>query len=147
MLENYLNDEKSNTELEFPSSLFCHERIFVRQQAQQRNLISRTFTFVFFSRFLGNKSIVFRRGAARIIAVSKSTNGSLLNKPQTHTSKQLRFSLNNPELTHEINTYLQSCPISADDNEILQAKIQKTPSSLNGIVRFRREPLLFSCII
>jgi hypothetical protein len=33
---------------------------------------------------------------------------------------------------HEINSYLQTYPISADDNDILQAKIQKTPSSLNG---------------
>jgi hypothetical protein len=32
----------------------------------------------------------------------------------------------------EVNLYLQSCPISAEDNDILQAKIQKTPSSLNG---------------
>jgi len=38
---------------------------------------------------------------------------------------------------HEINTYLQSCPISAGDNELLQAKIQKTPSSLNGKFKFR----------
>jgi hypothetical protein len=43
MLDNYLNDEKTNTEIEFPSSLFCHERIFVRQQAQKRNLVCRTF--------------------------------------------------------------------------------------------------------
>ena len=85
------------------------------------------------SRILILLFIIFRRGASRIIAVSKSTNGTLLNKPQTHTAKQLRFSLNNPQLTHEINTYLQSCPISPDDNDILQAKIQKTPSSLNGI--------------
>lgn len=44
MLDSYLNDDKTNTEIEFPSSLFCHERIFVRQQAQQRNLLCRTFT-------------------------------------------------------------------------------------------------------
>lgn len=132
MLDGYLNDEKSNTEIEFPSSLFCHERIFVRQQAQQRNLISRTFTFVFSTHFQEINPF-FRRGSSRIIAVSKSTNETLINKPHTHSTKQLRISLNNPQLMHEINTYLQSCPISPDDNDILQAKIQKTPSSLNGI--------------
>ena len=42
MLDNYLSEGKSNEEIEFPSSLFCHERVFVRQQAQQRNLICRT---------------------------------------------------------------------------------------------------------
>lgn len=42
MLDNYLNEGKTNGEIEFPSSLFCHERIFVRQQAQQRNLSCRT---------------------------------------------------------------------------------------------------------
>lgn len=78
----------------------------------------------------------FRRGASRIIAVSKSTNGSVLNKSNTPSTKQLKFSLNNPQLMHEINTYLQSCPISPDDNDILQAKIQKTPSSLNGNSKF-----------
>ena len=135
MLDSYLNDEKSNTEIEFPSSLFCHERIFVRQQAQQRNLLSRTFTCVFLNDFFPMNVVGFRRGASRIIAVSKSTNGSLLNKPNTPSTKQLRFSLNNPQLMHEINTFLQSCPISPDDNDILQAKIQKTPSSLNGTRR------------
>jgi hypothetical protein len=79
---------------------------------------------------------LFSRGASRIIAVSKSTNESLLNNPTNNSNKQLIFSLNNPQLMHEINMYLQSCPISADDNDILQAKIQKTPSSLNGLWRF-----------
>ena len=73
------------------------------------------------------------RGASRIIAVSKSTNESLVNNPTNNSNKQLIFSLNNPQLMNEINMYLQSCPISADDNDILQAKIQKTPSSLNGL--------------
>ncbi|CAF0759451.1 unnamed protein product [Rotaria sordida] len=114
MLDNYMNDDKSNTEIEFPSSLFCHERIFVRQQAQQRNLICRT---------LG-------RGASRVIAVSKSTNESILNN-NNDSNKQITFSLNNLQLIHDINIYLQSCPISAEDNDLLQAKIQKTPSSLN----------------
>ncbi|CAF4443558.1 unnamed protein product [Rotaria sp. Silwood2] len=114
MLNNYMNDDKSNTEIEFPSSLFCHERIFVRQQAQQRNLICRT----------------FGRGASRVIAVSKSTTESVLNNTND-SNKQITFSLNNLQLIHDINIYLQSCPISAEDNDLLQAKIQKTPSSLN----------------
>jgi hypothetical protein len=76
---------------------------------------------------------LFSRGASRIIAVSKSTNESLVNNPTNNSNKQLAFSLNNPQLMHEINMYLQTCPISADDNDILQAKIQKTPSSLNGL--------------
>ena len=84
------------------------------------------------SHYLSNLS---RRGASRIIAVSKSTNQSILNNSNNQSNKQLVFSLNNPLLMHEINTYLQSCPISADDNDILQAKIQKTPSSLNGLLR------------
>jgi hypothetical protein len=46
MLDSYINDDKANTEIEFPSSLFCHERIFVRQQAQQRNLIFRTLGYL-----------------------------------------------------------------------------------------------------
>jgi hypothetical protein len=77
---------------------------------------------------------IFRRGASRIIAVSKSTNESILNNNNNNnnSNKQLIFSLNNPQLMNEINIYLQSCPISAEDNDILQAKIQKTPSSLNG---------------
>jgi len=78
---------------------------------------------------------IFRRGASRIIAVSKSTNESILNNNNnnnTNSPKQLIFSLNNPQLMNEISNYLQTCPISAEDNDILQAKIQKTPSSLNG---------------
>jgi len=84
-------------------------------------------------------STIFRRGASRIVAVSKLTNESILNNNtnNNNSNKQLIFSLNNPQLMHEINTYLQSCPISAGDNELLQAKIQKTPSSLNGKFKFR----------
>jgi len=84
-------------------------------------------------------STIFRRGASRIVAVSKLTNESILNNNTNNNNpnKQLIFSLNNPQLMHEINTYLQSCPISAGDNELLQAKIQKTPSSLNGKFKFR----------
>ncbi|CAF3326176.1 unnamed protein product [Rotaria socialis] len=114
MLDNYMNDDKTNTEIEFPSSLFCHERIFVRQQVQQRKLVCRT----------------FGRGASRVIAISKSSNESVSNNT-TGSTKQIAFSLNNSQLMHDVNLYLQSCPISAGDNELLQAKIQKTPSSLN----------------
>ena len=46
MLENYINDDKNTAEIEFPSSLFCHERIFVRQQAQLRNLVCKTLGYV-----------------------------------------------------------------------------------------------------
>jgi hypothetical protein len=76
--------------------------------------------------------ILFRRGASRIIAVSKSTNESVLNNNNNNSNKQLLLSLNNPQLMNDINNYLQSCPISSEDNDLLQAKIQKTPSSLNG---------------
>ncbi|CAF0945614.1 unnamed protein product [Adineta steineri] len=114
MLDNYMNENKTNAEIEFPSSLFCHERIFVRQQAQQRNLICRT---------LG-------RGASRIIAVSKVSN-ELISNETNNSTKKITFSLNNSQLMNDVNVYLQSCPISAEDNDLLQAKIQKTPSSLN----------------
>ena len=87
---------------------------------------------------------LFSRGASRIIAVSKSTNESLVNNLTNNSNKQLAFSLNNPQLMHEINMYLQTCPISADDNDILQAKIQKTPSSLNGLRRISNEFYLFN---
>ncbi|CAF0814360.1 unnamed protein product [Adineta ricciae] len=114
MLDNYLNEGKSNEEIEFPSSLFCHERVFVRQQAQQRNLVCRT----------------VGRGATRVIAVSKSPN-ELISNNSNITPKQLTLSLDNPQLTQDVHVYLQSCPISTEDNDLLQAKIQKTPSSLN----------------
>lgn len=49
-----------------------------------------------------------------------------------NSPKQLTLSFNNTQLIHEMNNYLQLYPISTEDNDILQAKIQKTPSSLNG---------------
>ena len=70
--------------------------------------------------------------------MSKANNESLLNNTD-HSNKQLVFSLNNPQLMHDINTYLQSCPISTEDNDLLQAKIQKTPSSLNGKNQISKE--------
>ena len=74
---------------------------------------------------------MLRRGASRTIAVSKSLNPSLPSA-STQPSKQLTLTWNNPQIMAEINLYLQSCPISAADTDLLQAKIQKTPSSLNG---------------
>ena len=87
---------------------------------------------------------MFRRGASRVIAISKSSNESVLNNT-TDSNKQITFSLNNSQLTHDVNLYLQSCPISAGDNELLQAKIQKTPSSLNGKFTFRNK-LFCTCV-
>ena len=48
------------------------------------------------------------------------------------SNKQLTFNLENAPLMTEVNSYLHACPVTVEDNEILQAKIQKTPSSLNG---------------
>lgn len=78
----------------------------------------------------------FRRGATRVIAVSKSTNESVLSN-KNESNKQITLSFNSPQSLHDINLYLQTCPISAEDNDLLQAKIQKTPSSLNGTINYQ----------
>ena len=88
----------------------------------------------------------FSRGASRIVAVSKSHHDSLANANQS-TNKQITVALNNSSLLNDVNHYLQQFPMTSEDNEILQAKIQKTPSSLNGSprspLRFRRCPLIY----
>lgn len=76
--------------------------------------------------------MLFRRGACRLIIVSKFSNENLSPNAPNQLPKQFAFSLNDNQLIQDIDTYLQTFPISSEENDLLQAKIQKTPASLNG---------------
>lgn len=67
-----------------------------------------------------------------MITVFKSSNEIISTNATNQSPKQFTFSLKNPQLIEEINRYLQTFPLSSAENDLLQAKIQKTPASLNG---------------
>jgi len=96
-----------------------------------RDYILRVLQFFFFR-------IIFSRGACRLITVSKFPTEAISSNSSNQLPKQFTFALNNNQLIQDMNTYLQTFPISSEENDLLQAKIQKTPASLNGYFKKKR---------